>query len=192
MRLLMMCVIAGVLCGCTTPSLGPAYTDETIVHDNAYVGTWLDQDRTGRYTVSRSSGKGYLVRYERLDLGDQPFEPVEVDVVVFEVGGTRFIDAYPGESEVDRVMERAGTLFFPMHNFARLTMEGGVITIDLLDMGWVNDQRATLETAHGSTKDTVVLTADPTALQALLERAAKTPGAFSDDSLILERGAGGG
>jgi len=192
MRLLPVCALICVVAGCSTPSIGPGYTDETIVMDDAYVGTWVDQDRTGRYRVTKASERRYAVSYERQDIGAEPFTPVEVDVVVFEVGGTRFIDAFPGEAEIERVAERAGFLFLPVHNFARVSMEEDVIRIDALDMGWVNAQRETLEAPHTTQEDNVILTAGPEAIQELLRRAMETPEAFSDDALILERAAGGG
>lgn len=191
MRSLLLCVMACVFAGCSTPSLNPAYTDETIVYDAAFVGTWHDQDRTGRYEVRRHPSKGYEVMYTRLDV-DEPFKPVELQVVVFEVGGTRFFDVMAGQSEIDAVVERMGTLFLPVHNFGRVSVQGESLHVDLLDMDWLNAQRATLQTPNATMDDVVVLTAKPEELQALLERADASPDAFSDEALILDRVIEGG
>lgn len=191
MRLIGLCLALAVACGCSTPSLNPAYTEDTIVYDEAYVGTWLDQDRTGRYEVRRHPDTGYDVLYTRLDV-DEPFKPVELQVVVFEVGQTRFFDVMAGQSEIEAVGERLGTLMLPVHNFGRLSFEGETLFVDLLDMEWLNTQRATLQTAHSTVEDVVVLTAPPEDLQKLLERADTAPNAFSDEALILEPVVEGG
>ena len=135
---------------------------------------------------------GYDVVYERLDV-DDPWVPLDVKIVVFEIEGTRFFDAFPGDREIERVSERSALLFLPVHSFGRLRADGGELHVEFVQPSWIDDQRETLETTHTTIDRNVVLTATPPELQRLLARAMNEDGAFSDDGLVLTRdGRGGG
>jgi hypothetical protein len=178
-------LVVGLLAGCTTPSIGPGYTSDVVVHDDAYLGVWVASDGEGRYSVAKGEGPAYAVTYERLKEGEE-YEPASLEVVVFELDGVRYLDVYPGQDEVERSVKRIGTLFWPVHNFCRVELDDGSLRIEMLDAEWINGQGELLGAASTRSQDTTLLTADAASIQRLLRRAQQAPEAFSD-ALVLRR-----
>jgi hypothetical protein len=177
-----------VLAGCSTPSIGPGYTDDVVVRDDSFLGVWVGENGRSRFTVSPGKPPTYAVRMEEVaGDDDEPFEPAMLDVVVFELDGVRFLDVYPGKDEVERSVKRMGTLFWPVHNFCRVTMDAGSLRVEMLDAEWMNSEGDRLGVASSRSQDTTVLTGDAASIQRLLRRAQQAPGAFSDDALVLRR-----
>lgn len=184
MRGLMLCVVGVVLAGCTTPSLGPLYSQDVVVRDEAYLGTWVDQQREGRYVVGKGDGRAYAVRYERIG-GDTSIGLVELEAVVVELDGTRYADVYPAKGARDEVGKRYGTLFLPVHNIVRLSMDGDELSVEMLDIDWT--KKHATEAATARPDGAPVLTGDPASLQALVREAEADARGFSDDALVLRR-----
>jgi hypothetical protein len=176
-----------VLAGCSTPSIGPGYTDDVVVRDDSFLGVWVGENGRSRFTVSPGKPPTYAVRMEEVaGDDDEPFEPAMLDVVVFELDGVRFLDVYPGKDEVERSVKRMGTLFWPVHNFCRVELDDGSLRIEMLDAEWINGQGELLGAASTRSQDTTLLTADAASIQRLLRRAQQAPEAFSD-ALVLRR-----
>jgi len=172
---------------CSTPSLHGVATPQTTLYSAEHLGAWQD-DEGNRYKVRPGPRRSYAVTVLRSPSADGgPQEPVEILVWVTTIEDVRYIDVTPAESERKRVSERYGTMFVAAHNFARTGgVEGGKVAFEFVDPGWVNDHLEGGATTFEDVDDSVVLTADSTALRRWLASLQEHPKAFLDP-VVLHR-----
>lgn len=170
-----------LITGCSSPSLKPLYTDDVVIHDDALVGTWSDGDNV-RFSVAKGTAAAYSVVCQ--DIGDDTKKPVELDVVLVEIGGHRYIDIAPSDKARQEVGERYGALFLPAHTFARVTLDGNTISIEQIDMDWLTMHAPNLGVATVEVEKTGVLTAEPRDLQQMMIQLQDQPEAFTDPYVL--------
>lgn len=170
--------------GCTTPSVHPVYTDDSLVTDAGVVGTWKTGDDKATYEVTRA-GDGYHLLVKSND----PTEPKqwEFSVKLTQIGPHRFADVTVVSTERDAHEDRWGPLFIPTHLFCRYTLEGDALDIWMLNLKWFRTATADGTASLGSTflnKQTTLITAETPDLRAFLEKFGGDGAAFADHSRL--------
>jgi hypothetical protein len=183
MAVLLLCLLAA--CG-PVLSIHPLYTDKDAVFDPALVGTWVDPHDSSSAPIifERSSNNSYkaITRLDKDTSVDQIFEAHLV-----KLNGRLFLDAVQTKNRISGQEEDMG-IAVPGHMFARVSIEGDSLRLDLLDQDWIKDQLATGKTSigHEEVDGDIVLTASTSKLQEFIVEHAGDKGAF-EQSAPLQR-----
>ena len=175
---------AVVFVGCTTPSVHPVYTADTLATDPAVVGTWKQADSGETYTVTRA-GEGYHLLVKDNDKS-KPRE-WEFAVRLTQIGAHRFADVAAAEKARDAHEEQWGPLFVPTHMFCRYAVAGDTLDIRMLNREWLRKAIANGSATVSTTpldKETNLLTSETPQLRAFLEKHAGDDAAFSDRTVL--------
>jgi len=103
--------------GCLVLSLHPAYDNDWIAWDPAFVGQWKDSDDNATLRVEAAEWRSYKLHYEH------PSEKGDLTGYLTIVGDDRYLDVMPVRGE-DR-----GSFVIPVHMIMKLTIEGETLTL---------------------------------------------------------------
>jgi len=183
MAILLLCLLAA--CG-PVLSIHPLYTDKDVVFDPALVGTWIDPQDTSSAPIifERGSNDSYraITRLDKNANVDQIFEAHLV-----KLNGRLFLDAVQTKNRMSGQEEDMG-IAVPGHLFARVSIEGDSLRLDLLDQDWIKDKLETrkISIAHEELDGDIVLTASTPELQRFVLGHVNDKGAF-EESEPLQR-----
>jgi hypothetical protein len=191
--------MAAVVCGCSTPSINPLYSDEEseVVIDDRVVGTWVKEDKQeqDRYHVSPrkdDKSKWYAVRIgEPGSAAGGVAAPGQGKHGLYEMrlvrlGAHTYADFHPAESERKNMLERLGLAAFPMHVIFPVTIGAEQVTLRTLDNAKV---RALVEaspkmTPHAMQDDVVVLTGTTRQVQEFFRRIVDGEEVFGEPAVL--------
>jgi hypothetical protein len=159
--ILLLCLLAA--CG-PVLSIHPLYTDKDVVFDPGLVGTWIDPtDKDEPISFERGPGDSYKA-ITRL-VNDVNVEQI-FEARLVKLNGRLFLDAVQTKNRISGKEEDMG-IAIPGHLFARVSIQGDTLGLDLLDEDWIKDQleAGKISIAHEDEGDNVVLTASTADLQ---------------------------
>jgi len=137
-KLLAMCGVMVLMSGCYVVSLHPFFTEESVVFDQALVGTWTLEKQA--MTFKQAYENAYT-----LICTDEEGERCELEACLARVGNFLFLDVYPKEIE-----DCSNGLLVPAHSVMRVWIEGDVLRVAGLNYEWVRSMidEKKLEIAH--------------------------------------------
>ncbi|MEE9565897.1 MAG: hypothetical protein V3W17_00185 [Desulfobacteria bacterium] len=140
--LLMLLVVIGVGVSFTMSqlhmSINPLYSDETVVFEPAFLGTWTAGDEG--FVVEKRGDEYYTVT-ARLS-GDDWLNPLEVHLV--QLGQHYFVDIYPEDD--NEALNKGYYPYLPTHAFLAFELEGDVLKLGMLDDDWLQEKLESGET----------------------------------------------
>jgi hypothetical protein len=176
-------VCAILVSGCWTLSVDPLYSEDTLVFQPELLGIWGDPDdsSSGTWTFLPVEGqKAYRLVIEEPEKPDGLFEAHLV-----QLGDHLFMDLYPEEPG-------SGNEFYvghviPAHSIWKMSIQGYVVTLDILDSQWLKQQidSGKSQLQHLRRDDVIVLTASTAELQTFVQEHAEE--AFTDDPFVMQR-----
>lgn len=173
---------AALLAGCWTLSIEPLYTEETLTFTQDLAGTWGDPDDSDddTWTFLAESDSSYSLIVTQVGEPDGGFEAHLV-----RLDGRLYLDLIPEQPECGGEMYVSHML--PGHSFWSVSLEGDVLSLDILDTEWIkeNIEAGRVAIDHVRRDDAVVLTASTPALQQFV--IAHADSAFTGEPLVLER-----
>lgn len=180
MRLFRPCIIL-TLClasgSCIVPSLHPLYTASDVIAEVRLPGVWTDGDREEIWRFSEGKDGAYVLR-----ITDEEGRVAVLDIHAVRLDGQLFLDVYPAEPpEASSPYYEIHRL--PVHTFLRVDALEPSLRLSCLDVDWfketVSNQPDTVAFAEYD-KESYVLTAPTTQLQAFLRDQLDNPAAFTD------------
>jgi hypothetical protein len=166
------CVLAAVLSsGCLVSALHPVYDNDSIVADEALVGTWESKESQITVGVSKGEWRSYEIAYT------DRFATTRFTAHLTAIGGARFLNVRP-EDGLERpafVMATNGPL--------QIAVTTGQVRVRELDYATVlaRHTAGTLKLAAATDlKQNVLITAETPALRAWLA------GALKDETIFAE------
>jgi len=166
-----------LVAGCI-PSVHPLYTGKDLLFEPALVGTWASKDGGEVWTVARGAGDVYNLDSREKDGND--VKTGKFEMRFFKVAGQGFVDFFPVEADSKRTyFYEAHTL--PVHTFLRVREMGKVLKLEMLDPEWLKKLLKENPDAlkHEVVRDGILLTAQPTDLQAFVTKYAEVKGAWT-------------
>ncbi len=170
--------LLAVTCGCVR-SLHPVYTDEDVIHDPAFVGSWTEPEGDRMDVTAGEDGVSYRIAYTESEGSKSKLtaylsklnERLIVDVTVDDL------------SLPEGDMYRAHLL--PVHSFYFVRIEDKSIVMQTIDADWMTEylQKHPDAIAHQKRKDrddVPLLTAPTAEMRAFLTKIVKEPGALSE------------
>lgn len=184
--LLALCLFALSSGGCIMQSIHPIYTDETIVTDDAFLGTWNapkdDVDPLKSIIVEGRDDKSYLIT---LTLEPKEAQPatIRLDARLVELDDHRFIDLSIAHDADDPCLGKYAGFVVPTHTFFRVALTKDSLTFAGLSNFWFREHLKSSPNAVQHTtmgENEILLTASTPELQSFLKMAAKDDKAFRD------------
>ena len=175
-------VSALIASGCAVPSLNGIAEGATPVFDESFLGEWRESDSMD-FTVARGQDDTYLVQLHFED-DDRPPVDLQLAVAVVEIAGQRIVDVCLAEDEIDRAVDRYGTLMVPTHLFYRLDIEGDGLAFHELDRDCLKELPGTAKLQH--LDESPIITASPERIRRLLALLLADSGAW-DKAFTLTR-----
>lgn len=173
---------AALLVGCWTLSIEPLYTVETFTYTDDLVGVWGNPDDPDddTWTFLAESDSSYSLIVKEQGQPDGGFEGHLV-----RLDDRLYLDLLPERPECGGDMYVSHML--PGHSFWSVSLEGKVLSLDVLDTDWIkkNIEAGRVAIDHILRGDAVVLTASTPALQQFL--IAHADSAFTGEPLVFER-----
>ena len=179
--LLLLCSLLPV--GCVR-SMHPIYTEQTLTYDPAFLGTWRDDDGT-TVEVAASDGNDEpdAVKSYRVAVTGRDNKTARLVGHLAKVGDLLVADLTVGDEEglPDSDVYRAH--LFPLHTFWVVRRDGEKLAVRTIEHDWMKKfvEADPGAIAHYKSRDDVILTAPPEALQKFLLAHAKDPGMLSDE-----------
>jgi hypothetical protein len=177
MKLFVVVAAVSLLTGCV-PSIEPLYTDRDVTSDPRVAGAWTVKG--GEMTVT-ADGRGYKVAYTD---NESPVHRMNFKAHLVKLGGTPFVDLFPEPPQ-----DMSCYPCVPMHMFAKLTIQGNTLRVDLFDPSWFDKmaKEGKITTGHTMVGDGYMLTAKTADLQAFVLRYANDPKAFVDTEVWTKK-----
>jgi len=137
MRVVLIALLAAAFAssGCLVLALQPAYSDASVVYDEAFIGEWANTEDETSATIERAEWRSYKVTYA------DRFATRTFNGNLTKIGASRFLDL----TEVRGA--DAGPYLLPVHGVFRVTVAAGLLSAAPLDYGWFT--RAMKQTAAG-------------------------------------------
>jgi len=153
------------------------------------------QSNPSVWDFSNNSDGGYELIYQ-----DEDGVPAAFDVYMVKLGESYFLDLFPSTIKHDQETslgflknDQNDLMAFhllPVHTFAKLSVNGDAIQIDMLDPEFVDNLQADgqLDLKHETLSDgNIVLTAQPADLQQFVAKYADDRNLYLDDPIVLNR-----
>src|SRR5919197_4744694 len=109
---------------CLVLSLQPVYDNESIVSDDALVGSWSNTDDQTEATIERGEWRSYRITYK------DRFATRSFQGNLTKIGTATFLDL----TELRGV--DPGPYLVPVHGIFRVEVEGDTLTAAALDYAW--------------------------------------------------------
>jgi hypothetical protein len=170
------------LCGCDeedsalfVSSVQPNFTEQDVTTDEALSGAWWYQDEMS-ITFALGDHSTYEVVFEEKE-NDKHFTS-HFEGHLFHLGADSFLDLYP--AQIPAGSEFYYMHFFPCHTVAKIDFQRDELEITFLSATWLDKQikAGTIEIAHASANDTLLLTAPTQDIQEVLFMNASNGEAF--------------
>jgi hypothetical protein len=182
---LAIALIAG-LTGCGSPMLSPAATES--LRDPGLAGEWAAADPMEiRAAISPADQVGgpYVVALTVHDHGEFR-TALRLELIMTEVGGTRYADLFLARSERDKLVGSHGFLVVPVHQVMRAARDGDTLTVwpfrgDGTGDGSSPSQRVTVGAGEVS-----LVTASTDRIRETLARHGGEAGSFGDP-IVFQR-----
>jgi hypothetical protein len=193
--LLALCVAAALALlvgGCTTPSLNPLATPETVVTDQDLVGTWIDPESMDETYVVTTSGKdAYELKCIPKDTSKRT---LEFSFQICRLADTRFIDLTVTKASGDELNDKYGSVVVPAHVFMKMRRERDQLTVWMIKDEWLKDglKSGEVKLAHatlkepGDDKESYVLSGSTSELQLFFRNNVDNEELF-DKATVFER-----
>ena len=176
LKLAVPLALALLLAGCVVPSVHPFYTEETLIFDPGLLGIWADKD--GERWIFLASGEA---GYELVTNPKGKHAPASFDARLVQIGQQRYLDLCPKQVEGEPGFRDWHMI--PAHSIARVRLNGDTLEMSTLSLEWLRDRidERQLQIAHSRLgKDSVLLTAPPAQLQAMVMLVADDAKAFPE------------
>jgi hypothetical protein len=188
---LLVAAVASLMGGCTTASLNPLATPETVVMDQDLVGRWVDveNDET-TYVVTAAGDNAYQLKCIPKDASRRT---LEFSLQICRLAETRFIDLTVTKAAGDELKERYGTTVVSAHSFMKMKRKGDELTVWQIKNDWLNSglksgeiklAHATMRPDPGDEKETYVLTGPTSELQTFFRKIADNEEAFEKPTVF--------
>lgn len=178
-------ILAGIvsLLGCV-PSHFPIYTSEDLIFEPALLGTWSEEGREERWTISAHNPSSY-----RLVHKDKYGRDAVFVVHLAQISGRRFLNLLP-EAAGEQVNEFRRYHLLRTHTFYLVRQIEPHLRVSYMDPEWLTKYLEEHPDAIGHVKieDGVVLTAATPAIQKFFVEHIETPGAFSKPTDLFRAG----
>lgn len=193
--LLLACLAAAVaaLCGCSTPSVNPIYSDDQseVSTDDRVVGVWHEEDpkKSGTYYHIGKRTDDQTVFYPvRITSGPDAEKYGRFELRLVKLGATTYADFVPDKGERDRLGGRFGLSAMSMHVIMPVTLGQDQVSIRPLDPGKVKAfvSQAPNMTPHALRDELVILTGDTRQVQQFFRKIAGGDEVFGD-TVVLTR-----
>jgi hypothetical protein len=174
------CTALAALSGCYVQSIQPAYTDKTRTYDAKLVGTWVsDEDEEYVFTMSDTTRGKYTL------VSDQGGSQARFEAVLFQLGGSAFIDIYPDAPETENTFYMDHLL--RVHNILRVEMDGDTLWVQDFDAEWLQDAitKKKVKVANVPLDGAILLTGTTSELQTFVAKYAKSKEAFSEPAKFV-------
>lgn len=169
--ILMMAALAAaaLTTGCgVTLSVHPLYTDKDLASDPQLEGKWTDDEAKDIWTV-RKDGDVYVA----ICSSEKDSEAVEMRLV--RLGEYHFLDL---------TSKNPPSLAIPGHLFAKVSVMGDELEIQLMDSKWLDQKVRETGFPYVEADKQVILTAPTSELQKFVLLHAADPGAFPDSERL--------
>ena len=169
--------------GCIT-SLHPLYTEQDLIFDPLLVDVWADEDSNETWTFTKSDEKTYTLLYV-----DEKGKKGEFAVHLLKVGDRRFLDLYPAAPDLQQ-NDFYKCHLLPVHTFMRVQQQGDSLQMASMKSDWIKkylQEHPDVIKHEKLDDDEILLTAQPTDLQAFLLTLDKTSAAWDEGSPMIRR-----
>jgi len=133
--LLMLLVVIGVgvsATECPPISINPLYSDETVVFEPAFLGTWTAGNEN--FVVKKRGDEYYTVTYR-----DDDWLVNRLEVHLVQLGQHYYVDIYP-EDGLQGAVEKGYYPYLPTHAFLAVELEGDVLKLGMLHNDWLQEK----------------------------------------------------
>ena len=174
-NIFLMGAAAAILTGCVVTSVCPYYTEKDLVTEPAIPGYWTNRKNPNEtWKFEQTTDLAY-----RLTLAE-PSKTTVMETHAFKLQGQLFLDIFSLEQDYHVI---------PAHYLLKVDQTSPTLRFSELDDAWLKSFLTNKPTAiachmldnpDNPAASRVVLTADTSALQSLVMRHLKTPGAWKD------------
>lgn len=176
------------LSGCI-PSIHKLYHEKDLLFKSELLGNWED-DNSDWIFEANAEQNGYMLTYieDRTIFADSGTRS-EFDVHLVKLGGSYFIDLYPGDNDHLELGFLLTVTLFPVHIFAKVEFLDQKVLIRFFDPGWLEDllEEGRIQIAHEDIEDGFVLSASTDELQKFVTKYANTDEAFLDAEVLRKK-----
>lgn len=176
------------LSGCI-PSIHKLYHEKDLLVKSELLGNWEDGDNDWVFEANAEQN-GYNLTYieDRTMFVDSGTRS-EFDVHLVKLGGSYFIDLYPGDNDHLDLSSLLTVTLFPVHIFAKVEFLDRKVLIRFFDPDWLEDllEEGRIQIAHEDTEDGFVLSASTDELQKFVTKYAKTDEAFLEAEVLSKK-----
>lgn len=180
-----------LLGGCSTPSLNPLATGQTMVGDQGLIGSWSEDHGNETYVVA-PTGEDKIYRLLVVP-HDQDSKSIEAELRVVKLGEDRFADISPTEKQRSEINKSSGSLFVPAYAIVKIKRTDDTLVVNQLSSDWLKDslKNGSQVLTHALVDDDVVITAPTSELQAFVSRIAGIEKAWDKPTTLLRLKAAG-
>jgi hypothetical protein len=207
-------IVAGIfilfLSGCI-PSIHKLYHEKDLLFKGELLGNWED-DNSDWIFEANAEQNGYKLTYiedrtfktQVVQIGKRKYKLTlledqtifadsgtrsEFDVHLVKLGGSYFIDLYPGDNDHLELGSLLTVTLFPVHIFAKVEFLDQKVLIRFFDPGWLEDllEEGRIQIAHEDIEDGFVLSASTDELQKFVTKYANTDEAFLDAEVLRKK-----
>jgi hypothetical protein len=178
--LALACATLAVLSGCYVQSIQPAYTEKTMSYDPELVGTWVsDEDEEYVFTMTDTTRGMYTL------VSDQDGAEARFEAVLFQLGGSAFLDIYPEAPETENTFYMDHLL--RVHNILRVEMDADTLWVQDFDAEWLHDaiDAKKVRMANVPLDGAILLTGTTPELQSFVAKFAKAKYAYSEPAKFV-------
>lgn len=201
-NLLLVLAVALFFSRCVIWSFYPLYSEKDLFENEILTGNWSGDDGNLNWSFEHPKKNSQSVETDKtkyvLSYTDCDSAYTTYDVHILKLEGNYFLDFYlteittPDGKVANENKNIAFWTFhiFPVHTFAKLTIENDTLQIDWFDGEWLKDQikEKKIKIKHEMNDDNLLLTAKTADLQKLVVKYANTEAAFKDgNKLTLTR-----
>jgi len=180
MRIFAVFAVAAVslaLSGCYVQSVHPLHTEDKLIVDPGFVGTWADAKEPGESTVIRAGG-GNSYKLTFTDDGVSS----EYDGHLVQLGETVCLDMFPAQAR----QEGCGDDFMPLHIIFRIQRDGDEMKVASVNHEWLDKMLENKEVniPHFRYEGRIVLSMETEQLQHVITGFAGIEEAFEEPTLL--------
>jgi hypothetical protein len=170
------------LTGCVQ-SLQPIYTEQDLVADDSFIGSWDDKESNETWAFSKTGRLEYKLLHT-----DAEGSTGEFIVRLVKVESSLFLDIVPTKPTPANTHLYQGRPV-QTHTFAHIVRKSGAIEVSVLEMNWLKDLVAENAAAisHEKINGDIVLTSSPKETQKFILEHLATRGAFSEPARLTRR-----
>jgi hypothetical protein len=184
----MLVAAAAVLSGCGSPFLHSPSSEATAATDPGIVGEWITTEpQQIRAQITPPSPDTPNHPYSAaLTVHDKDAlkTSLSLELVLMEIGNTRYADLFLARPERDQLVGRYGFLVVPVHQVMKIVREADTLTVWPFRGDWLESAAQSETFSHDRVTvgggDVAIVTASTGAIRDLLARHADDPKAFGD------------